>query len=155
MLSEVEAAVPGCTCLMPQHCSWGCEMPSLVNPHQSCGVEISLGFATALWSRQRKKTLSRGCKAGWAISRGLQVLGHHTMLLMVGGQHRVTLTTSRTNQTTPSLLSPVCCKVKTAICIPRRYRIKEAFAGLSNFSLPGLPFASSFLLQLRVGKTGD
>ena len=61
MLCEMGAAAPGCTCLTPQHCLWGSETPSLVNPHGMHGVEISRGSATALVLLTKEENPMEGC----------------------------------------------------------------------------------------------
>lgn len=76
---------------MLQHFSWGCEMPSLVNPHMMYGMEPALALQLlcaqlltkeeTLWRATR---LSGPCKS-------LQALGDHAMPPTLVGQHSVSL----------------------------------------------------------------
>lgn len=92
MLCEMGAAAPGCMCLMSQHCSRGCEVPSPVNPTMR-HMAWKSALALKLLCVPDKGIKPRGGLQG----RGLQVLGGHTMPLTLEGKHRGTLKTTRTD----------------------------------------------------------
>lgn len=87
----------------------------------------------------------QGClshKQGSASARGSHHAPHPR------GSAQGALKTTRTD-TYPIAPRPGCCRVRPAVCIPRRYINEEALADSSNFSLASLHFACSILLQLR------
>lgn len=117
MLCETGAAAPGCTCLMPQHCSGGLGSALPSKPPWDAWHGNQPWLCNCFVLLTKEENLMEGCKAVWAISRGLRVLGGHAMPLTPEGQRRMTLKTARTDThpitPQPGVLQSQTCRLHT------------------------------------------